>query len=103
MLGKFPPVKIKGIGQEPVQPESPMKVKDSFYRFFKVMQKTAKEIDASNLKYKTLHPTLGMLNALEWFKLIDMHFKHHLRQKARFDKHIRSIYKVTNAEADIEV
>lgn len=105
-LGRFPNVKVKGVNQDyiPNQPESPAKMKDDFYRFIKAMQKTAKEIDASNLDYKTENPSLGWLNALEWFKLIEMHFKHHLRQKSRLDKHIRSIYKaVPEEDASLEV
>lgn len=32
-----------------------------------------------------LHPRLGGLNALEWFQLTEMHYRHHLLQKARLD------------------
>ncbi len=102
MLNGFPPLKIKGIdatGYEPAQPESPAKVKDEFFRFIKEMQKAAIAIDeAGDLSYKTLHPSLGMLNALEWYKLIEMHFRHHLRQKTRLDLGIRSIYKATTPD-----
>lgn len=28
-----------------------------------------------------LHPRFGGLNALEWFRLIEMHYRHHLLQK----------------------
>lgn len=31
------------------------------------------------------HPRLGGLNALEWFQLIEMHYRHHLLQKERLD------------------
>lgn len=95
-FGSFPNLKIKGVPPEkyvPGQPESPSKMKDDFYRFIKAMQKTSKSIDTANAQGKTLHPTLGWLNALEWYKLIEMHFRHHLRQKARLDKSIRSIFK----------
>ncbi|ASS67577.1 MULTISPECIES: DinB family protein [unclassified Paenibacillus] len=30
-----------------------------------------------------VHPRLGGLNALEWFQLIEMHYRHHLLQKKR--------------------
>ncbi|MDG0811187.1 DinB family protein [Cohnella rhizosphaerae] len=29
------------------------------------------------------HPRLGGLNALEWFRLVEMHYRHHLLQKKR--------------------
>lgn len=32
-----------------------------------------------------LHPRFGGLNALEWFQLIEMHYRHHLLQKMRLD------------------
>lgn len=35
---------------------------------------------------RTLHPFLGHLNAYEWFELIEIHFRHHLRQKSKIDK-----------------
>jgi len=102
LFNGFPPLKIKGMdatGNMPDQPESPAKAKDEFFRFIKEMQKAAKAIDdAGDLTYKTRHPGLGMLNALEWYKLIEMHFRHHLRQKARLDKSIRSIYKATSPD-----
>ncbi|MFN3405681.1 MAG: DinB family protein [Cytophagaceae bacterium] len=93
VYGSFPPVKIKGIniyGYEPSQPESTAKMKDEIYKFIKEMQKVAKEIDASGNTYKTKHPSLGMLTALEWYALIEMHFRHHLRQKKEMDKFLRS-------------
>lgn len=31
------------------------------------------------------HPRLGGLNALEWFCLVEMHYRHHLHQKKRLD------------------
>jgi len=32
-----------------------------------------------------VHPRFGGLNALEWFQLIEMHYRHHLLQKKRLD------------------
>ena len=103
MLKGFPPMKIKGLdttgGYVPAQPESPAKTKDDFFRFIKEMQKAAKAIDEKgDLTYKTMHPSLGMLNSLEWYKLIEMHFRHHLRQKARLDETIRGIYKSADTD-----
>jgi hypothetical protein len=34
---------------------------------------------------KTAHPSLGYLDAGEWLQVIAMHWRHHLRQKARLD------------------
>ncbi len=95
-LGKFPSIKIAGVdpnGYVPSQPESPDKMKDEFFKFFKEMQKIAKDLDAAPSMYKTMHPSLGMLTGQEWFQIIEMHFRHHLRQKSEIDKSIRSFYK----------
>jgi hypothetical protein len=35
---------------------------------------------------KTAHPAFGFLDAFEWFQLIEIHFRHHLRLKNRLDK-----------------
>lgn len=100
-LGKYPPMKIKANQNNkyyPSQPESPIKMKDDFYKFMKVMQKTAKEVETGRKDYKTQHPVFGMLNVIEWYKLIEMHFRHHLIQKKRLDKTLRSTYKATPGE-----
>jgi hypothetical protein len=97
LLKSFPNLRVKGVAAttyEPSQPESPVKMKDELYRFIKIMNQTAKDIDAAGpLSYKVAHPSLGMMNAGEWYMLIEMHFRHHLRQKARLDEIVRS-YKV---------
>jgi hypothetical protein len=96
-LNGFPKIKIKGLPASeysPSQPESPAKMKDEVYRFIKAMQKVSKDIDqAGNLTYKTEHPSLGMLNALEWYMIIEMHFRHHLKQKTKLDEVVRSYSK----------
>ena len=100
-LGKIPAMKIKGRSSSdyvPAQPESPLKMKDDFYKFMKVMQKTAAEVENGRKDYVTLHPALGWLNVIEWYKLIEMHFRHHLIQKKRLDKTLRSTYKATPGE-----
>ena len=36
-------------------------------------------------EYKTLHPVLGWLNAAEWYQNLEMHTRHHLRQKEELE------------------
>jgi hypothetical protein len=101
LLKGFPNIRIKGVPATtyvPMQPKSPLKVKDELYRFIKVMQKTAKDIDAAGeLIYKVPHPSLGMMSAEEWYKLIEMHFRHHLKQKARLDEIVRGYNQEENS------
>lgn len=35
---------------------------------------------------KTLHPRLGYLNASQWFRFMEIHLKHHLKQLKRIEK-----------------
>lgn len=101
LLKSFPPFKIKGQPASkylPNQPENPEKFKDEFYKFLKVIQRASKEAGEAKLDYKTQHPALGMLNALEWLQLIEMHQRHHVRQKQRMDRTLRSEFKFTPGE-----
>lgn len=101
---KIYPFRIKGVNfvdYEPVQPDSPDKSKDDLYKFFKVMKRVATQIDeAGNLTYTTRHPNLGMLNALEWYKLIDFYFKNQLKLKKALDPKVRSITKELAIETE---
>lgn len=91
---KLYPFRIKGVNYvdyEPVQPDSPDKSKDDLYKFFKVMKRVSTQIDeARDFTYTTKHPHLGMLNALEWYKLIDIYYKNQLKLKKTLDPKVRS-------------
>lgn len=80
---------------EPQQPIATEKVKDDFYRFLKVMYRLAKEIERTQPVSKVQHPVFGFLTANEWYFLIYLHFKHHLKQKHKLDRVVRSNYKET--------
>jgi len=43
------------------------------------------EIATDTAAYKTNHVILGMLTATEWYQLMEMHFRHHLRQKEELE------------------
>lgn len=40
----------------------------------------------NNKNGKTPHPAFSFLNADEWYKLVLMHWNHHILQKERIDK-----------------
>ncbi|MCS6822991.1 MAG: DUF1569 domain-containing protein [Cytophagaceae bacterium] len=92
----YPPFKIKKLESPyvPVQPEKPSVVLDQMYAFTKEMQRIAIEIDKSNNKNnRAEHPAFGALNPYQWYKLIVLHYKHHLLQKKRIDKIIKTVSK----------
>ncbi|WP_168118581.1 DinB family protein [Paenibacillus sp. HB172176] len=43
-------------------------------------------VDETNPACKVRHGWFGWLDAREWFELVGMHSRHHLRQKARLDE-----------------
>jgi hypothetical protein len=98
-VGGYLPFKHKSNPyKEPNQPLSTEKVKDDFYRFLKVVYKVAKEIDYKKPTKKVKHPSLGYLSAEEWFQLIEMHFRHHVRQKKKLDQEVRSNFRETEVK-----
>ncbi len=43
-------------------------------------------LDKAPLENTALHPRFGALNAQDWFMLVEMHYRHHLRQLDRLKK-----------------
>lgn len=89
-LKMFPPVKVKMPGSVAVEPKQPESKEKLIAKLREVKQMSASyiaRIAASDPNIKTRHPFLGWLNAAEWISLCNLHFRHHLRQKARIEKH----------------
>jgi hypothetical protein len=88
-LGFMPPVRIKVPASPeytPPQPANKAAVKEKLQALRVRMAKAADALNGfTGQSGKTKHPSLGYLNASEWYQLIQMHFRHHLRQKARLD------------------
>lgn len=87
--GAFPPVKIK-LPPLPELTPPPVTDKDEVSRRMlqlvddmKAIQPKLLHIPAEN---KVQHPRFGALNAVEWYQLGVMHFKHHLRQKQSLEE-----------------
>lgn len=88
ILGKFPPVKIRVPASDeytPVAPVSKKEVEEGLIKVLEMMEVWS-ELLASDLGGKTPHPGFGYLSAKEWFRLIPMHWAHHLRQKKEIDQ-----------------
>ncbi len=95
LFSMLPPMKVKGVsGYVPSQIENTEKAKDMMFGYLKEMQKLSLEIEKKGThSYKVKHRTLGRLTAKEWYKLIVLHQKHHLKQKYRIDKILRTFIK----------
>jgi hypothetical protein len=88
-IGGMLPIRIKvppSPQYTPPQPENKQKIKDKLPIVLELMEKLHTRLESEQPKGKTKHPAFGYLNAKEWYLLVEMHFRHHLRQKARLDK-----------------
>lgn len=45
-------------------------------------------IEQADSQIKTQHPRLGYLNAKQWLRFIEIHFRHHLKQLSRIEKNM---------------
>ncbi|PCJ81680.1 MAG: hypothetical protein COA49_03995 [Bacteroidetes bacterium] len=87
IINGFPPIKIKIQASEeytPKQPDSVNEIKMGLRKVKQEMERTLEKFKTDK-KGKTLLPGFSYLNAEEWYRLILLHFKHHLRQKQRLD------------------
>ncbi|KAA9005880.1 DinB family protein [Paenibacillus spiritus] len=92
--GSFPPDRVHvppSPQYTPPQPESKGQLaeglRDTLRRMEEIESRITAELDSGKeaAPYTVLHPRFGGLNALEWFRLTEMHYRHHLLQKGRLD------------------
>ncbi|KIL42545.1 hypothetical protein SD70_00620 [Gordoniibacillus kamchatkensis] len=87
----FPPIKIKlpdGPANNPNNEQTVDDLLQGLDLVLKSMSQWEAQISAINPNYKVKHEGFGWLNAKEWFEMADMHFRHHLRQKAELEQRI---------------
>ena len=90
-IGGFPPIKIKLPDELNTPPSNSDSVEELSSRLDQVNQRLRRwesRVDAINPNYKVKHGGFGWLNAREWFDLVGMHFRHHLRQKSELEHRI---------------
>lgn len=88
-LGSFLPARIKvppSDAYTPKQPAGIQEMKAGLAHLLEAVRETGRALEGAAEAQLTRHPALGALNAREWFQLIEMHFRHHLRQKRRLDQ-----------------
>jgi hypothetical protein len=94
LLGSFLPAKIHvppSPEYTPKQPESRAEMREGLRKLIETMRGLAPQIDQASPVQKWQHPALGLLNAMEWYRLIEIHFRYHLRQKKRLDKFLKNV------------
>lgn len=84
----FPPIKVKVPGSDKT-PKIEFKEKGSYVGSF---NKILADVDALTDRiaenggtYKTNHVVCGWLNAKQWYQMLELHHRHHHRQKAELE------------------
>lgn len=88
-IGGFPPIKIKLPAELDTPPDNTKTKEDLIIELDQLMKRMKElqiKVDDTNPNYKDEHGGFGWLNAQEWFDLVGMHFRHHLRQKYKLDQ-----------------
>lgn len=89
-LRMFPPLKYEmpgSVAVVPKQPESKEQLIAKLEEVKAMATEYIRQIPQSNARLKLKHPFLGWLNTAEWIELCNIHFRHHLRQKKRIERH----------------
>ena len=87
--GALPPTQIKvppSAEYTPAQPEDRQRLRREMLAVVEAARDLRDDVAAASPSSKMRHPGLGMLNAAEWYQLMEMHFEHHLRQKERLEQ-----------------
>lgn len=90
-LGSFPDVKIKmpkAFGEPEIIAQAKEQYKTEIKEILQGVDVLAAQVEAAYTDYKTGHPIFGFLNAKEWFQNLEMHTRHHLKQKVELESYI---------------
>lgn len=84
--GSFPPIRIQVPPSPQYTPEQPATKEQLIQGVDTVIQRmrqTEPMLAEASPQHTVPHPRFGGLHAQEWFLLIEMHYRHHLRQLDR--------------------
>ncbi|PWS28136.1 hypothetical protein DHW03_11325 [Pedobacter yonginense] len=88
-FGSLPPAKKYKVPKrlaDRVKKISKTDALDFILEFEKALEVAYPLISNAKPNSKTKHPRLGYLNAKQWFRFIEIHLKHHLKQLVRIEK-----------------
>lgn len=89
--GGFPPIKIR-LPDEMNQPPNNTDSRETLERRIDDLSARLKRLEplirSANPDIKARHGGFGWLNAQEWYELIEMHTRHHLRQQADLENYL---------------
>ncbi|RFM31078.1 DinB family protein [Chitinophaga silvisoli] len=87
----FPDLLIEGPATNQIipQPTSKQELMQALLQIQNEVNQAWQSIDPSTATGKSLHPGLHYFSALEWLQFMEMHMRHHFRQKQRIDNNGR--------------
>lgn len=88
----FPPIKIRLPDEMNAPPNNSDSQEDLINRMEKLIQRVEyweSQVDAISPERKAKHGGFGWLNAREWLDLVEMHSRHHLRQKEVLERYLK--------------
>ncbi|WP_334072438.1 MULTISPECIES: DinB family protein [Paenibacillus] len=91
--GEFPPIRIQvppSPQYTPKAPESKESLVEGLNRVVVRMGELEPALAGASLRQGVAHPRFGVLTAGEWFALVPMHYRHHLRQLDRLKQELAS-------------
>ena len=90
-LQMLPPMRYEMPQQVSVVPKQPESLEQLISKLEEIKLMASnyiQRIPQSDPDLKVRHPFLGWLNTAEWIELCNIHFRHHVRQKKRIEKHL---------------
>jgi hypothetical protein len=90
-FGRFPPIKFKA-PEKIAAMATKISREDALNlinKFKTRLGEVISNINDANPYQKTKHPRLGLLNAQEWFRFIEVHTVHHIKQLKRIGRQLR--------------
>ena len=88
LTGRFPPVRIKAPAKvaSMVTKIDKEEARNNIIKVKKRVEQLMGAISKASSFIKVKHPRLGMLNARQWLRFINIHTRHHFRQIERIEK-----------------
>ncbi|MDQ0429467.1 hypothetical protein QOZ98_002295 [Planomicrobium stackebrandtii] len=89
--GGFPPVKIRlpdEMNAPPNNSDSQEQLASRLDELIGRLENWEAKVNLINPNYKVEHGGFGWLNAKEWLGLVEMHSRHHLRQKEELESYL---------------
>lgn len=91
--GGFPPIKIRlpdNMNAPPNNSDSKEKLERRMEEVIERLKYWGARLLSIDPKYKVEHGGFGWLNATEWYELVEMHTRHHLRQKEELESYLKA-------------